>query len=66
MQGRDRMDKKRKQPVRRLGLHRETIRELQREELTAVAGGVGTLGAACINTLPLTVCECTGNYTYQC
>lgn len=59
------MEKKQKQAVRRLGLNRETIRELQREELRAAAGGMGTL-ANCINTLPLTVCECTGNYTYQC
>ena len=59
------MERKQKQAVRRLGLHRETIRELQRDELTVVAGGVGTL-AGCIGTLPLTVCECTGNYTYQC
>ena len=60
------MEKKQKQAVRRLGLNRETIRELQRDELTAVAGGMGTLAASCFNTLPLTVCECTGNYTYQC
>ena len=54
-----------KKNVRRLALHRETIRELQREELRRAAGGMGTL-VGCVNTLPLTVCECTGNYTYQC
>jgi hypothetical protein len=54
-----------KKSVKRLALNRETIRELQRDQLSAVAGGVGSL-AQCINTLPLTVCECTGNYTYQC
>ena len=54
-----------KKNVRRLALHRETIRELQREELRRVAGGTGQVAA--FNTLlPLTVCECTGNYTYQC
>jgi hypothetical protein len=53
-----------KKNVKRLALNRETIRELQRDQLSAVAGGVGSL-AQCINTLPLTVCECTGNYTYQ-
>ena len=60
------MDKKQKKPVRRLGLHRETIRELQRDELTRVAGGMASLATTCVNTLPLTVCECTGNYTSQC
>ena len=63
------MDNKQRKSVRRLGLHRETIRELQRDELRQAAGGVATVAAGCdiIATLvPLTVCECTGNYTYQC
>lgn len=49
-----------------LTLTRETVRELKRDELRAVAGGLNSLGTNCVNTLPLTVCECTGNYTYQC
>lgn len=54
-----------KKTRKRLVLNRETVRELQRDELKAVAGGIGSLGLGCVNTLPITICECTGNYTYQ-
>lgn len=43
-----------KKGVKRLALHRETIRELQRDELSAVAGGAGTT----ILSLPASACPC--------
>ena len=52
--------------VRRLVLTRETVRELRGDELRQAAGGIGSLPAACADTLPLTVCQCTGTgLTYQ-
>jgi hypothetical protein len=53
-----------KKGVKRLALNRETVRELQRDELQAAVGGVGTL-AGCINTIPITVCQCTGTSSYN-
>lgn len=56
---------KNRNEVRRLVLTRETVRELQGDELRQAAGGIGTLNG-CVNTLPLTVCQCTGTgLTYQ-
>jgi natural product precursor len=52
-----------KKHVKKLSLNRETVRELQADEMSAVAGGVASLLTTCINSLPLTVCQCTGNYT---
>jgi natural product precursor len=53
-----------KKTIKRLALNRETIRELRRDELSAVAGGAVSL-LECVGTLPPTVCQCTGNYTAQ-
>jgi len=55
-----------KKSVKRLSLNRETVRELQGNELRAAAGGVGT-GFSLLNcpTWQITVCDCTGNYTAQ-
>jgi hypothetical protein len=46
---------------KRLALNREAVRELRRDELSAVAGGGATNG--CFDSLPITFCQCTGNYT---
>jgi hypothetical protein len=54
-----------KKGVKRLGLTRETVRELQRDEMSAVAGGIGSLLQTCINTIPITICQCTGTGTYN-
>ena len=56
-----------KKGAKRLSLSRETVRELQRDEMKVVAGGVAT-GQISILGCPswnITVCDCTGNYTYQ-
>lgn len=51
----------RKEGVRRLALHRETIRELERDELRAVAGGVEQASlVTCPTWTPS--CNCTGFY----
>ncbi|HEV7678107.1 MAG TPA: class I lanthipeptide [Candidatus Dormibacteraeota bacterium] len=51
-----------KKGVKRLALNRETVRELQRDELRNVAGGAASI-LQCFGTIPPTMCECTGNYT---
>ena len=52
--------------VRRLALHRETIRELQRDELRAVAGGNDTGTGTAILSLPASACPCISNGARIC
>jgi len=52
-----------KKNVKRLVLNRETVRELQRDELSAVAGGAGT---TTIVSLPASACPCISNGARVC
>jgi hypothetical protein len=51
-----------KKNVKRLALHRETVRELQRDELSVVAGGaLPTQQQGCLDSVTPS-CKCTGYY----
>jgi hypothetical protein len=50
--------------VKRLALNRETIRELQRDELSAVAGGQTPVSIPSV--LPVSACPCFSNGARVC
>jgi hypothetical protein len=52
-----------KKNVKRLALTRETVRELQRDELSAVAGGQLTPR---ISVIPISDCPCISNGARIC